>query len=109
MSSDKTADILGTTYKITYKRFSNKDLDGTCSYSAKTIEIRLDNYYQVENFKAIQDRALRHEIIHAFLCESGLSENSNSCEAWAVNEEMVDWFAIQSPKIFETFKELNIV
>lgn len=30
-------------------------------------------------------------------------------DAWAVNEEMVDWLAIQAPKIFSTFKKMNIL
>ena len=37
----------------------------------------------------------RHEIIHAFLLESGLAE----CSDWAQNEEMVDWLARMGPKI----------
>ena len=52
---------------------------------------------------------LRHEIIHAFLFESGLECNSLKTYNWAENEEMVDWFAIQSPKIFILYKELNIL
>jgi hypothetical protein len=28
---------------------------------------------------------------------------------WSQNEEMVDWLAIQSPKIFKAFQELNIL
>lgn len=27
----------------------------------------------------------------------------------AINEEMVDWFAIQSPKIFKAFTELELL
>ena len=55
-------------------------------------------------------RSLRHEIIHAFLFESGLGSNSlNHYSAWAENEEMVDWFAIQLPKIFKVFQELDIL
>ena len=54
-----------------------------------------------------QKRIIRHEIIHAYLYESGLGESSNSADSWAVNEEMVDWFARMSPKIFQTFKELK--
>ena len=55
-------------------------------------------------------KTLRHEIMHAFLNESGLSDSSNRFDsAWAKNEEMVDWFAIQSPKIFKVFVELGIL
>lgn len=43
----------------------------------------------------------RHEIIQAFLCESGLAENST----WAQGEEMVDWFAKQAPKLIKAWKE----
>lgn len=51
-------------------------------------------------------KVLRHELMHAFLNESGLSANSTVPDcAWAKNEEMVDWFAIQSPKIFKVFSE----
>jgi len=51
---------------------------------------------------------LRREIIHAFLNESGLGWNSFPVErAWAKNEEMVDWIAIQFPKIRKVFEELG--
>ena len=40
---------------------------------------------------------------HAFLYESGLAENS----AWAQEEEMVDWFAKQFPKLAVAFREVD--
>ena len=53
---------------------------------------------------------LRHEILHAFLFESGLDAGSIATYGpWANNEEMVDWFAIQSPKIFKVYSELGLV
>ena len=46
---------------------------------------------------------ITHEIIHCYLEESGLGDNSGVYNyGWAVNEEMVDWFAIQWPKIAKT-------
>lgn len=56
-----------------------------------------------------QKEVLRHEVIHAFLYESGIDGCSGSAENWATNEEMVDWFAIQSPKIFKVFQELGVL
>lgn len=53
--------------------------------------------------------SLRHEIIHAYLDESGLGSCSLPAEAWAVNEEMVDYFATMMPKIYKTFEELDLV
>ena len=54
-----------------------------------------------------EKKILRHEIIHAFLFESGLAENSATSESWATNEEMVDFFAIQFPKILSIYEELQ--
>lgn len=56
------------------------------------------------NNKTIKDKIKRHEIVHAFLYESGLDCNTD----WATNEEMVDWFAIQFPKLQKIYKELDI-
>jgi hypothetical protein len=61
------------------------------------------------DLEGYQKQVVRHEIIHAFLLESGLDSNSNSADSWAVNEEMVDWFAIQSPKIFKVFNEYDLM
>lgn len=61
------------------------------------------------DLESYQKQVVRHEIIHAFLFESGLDSNSNSTESWATGEEMVDWFAIQSPKIFKVFNELKLI
>lgn len=61
------------------------------------------------DLEGYQKQVVRHEIIHAFLLESGLDSNSNSADSWAVNEEMVDWFAIQLPKIFKVFNEYDLM
>lgn len=52
----------------------------------------------------MQKENLRHEIIHAFLLESGLGYNIEHKE-YGHEETMIDWLAIQSPKIFKAFKE----
>lgn len=109
--SGKIVHILGTEYKILVLEEDdyrcNKDADGWCDSSTK--EILIFNYSQDVDSKrdlvAYQKKVIRHEIVHAFLYESGLSVNSLSGGAWAKNEEMVDWMAIQMPKIYEVFKE----
>lgn len=61
-----------------------------------------------EAIAKIEKCTLRHELVHAFLNESGLEWNSFVPDkAWAKNEEMVDWFALQSPKIFKAFQAVN--
>lgn len=102
-------DILGTTYKIKRKNLKNSNTDGWCDNTSKTIVIRKDNYNNVGNFEYLMKKQLRHEIIHAYLSESGLQSNFENCTQWGHNETMVDWIAIQFPKIYKTYKELNIL
>lgn len=109
--SGKIVHILGTGYKILIieegdYRYSN-EADGWCDPQGK--EILLYNYKQgaesVKDLVAYQNKVLRHEIIHAFLYESGLWQSSYGSNCWAKNEEMVDWIAIQEPKLNRAFKE----
>ena len=111
-------EILGTNYEIQYRTkwqdIKLKKVDGYCDYSTKTIVCikrteKDKDVMDLADLKAIDRRILRHEIIHAFMYESGLWCNSYEVSCWAENEEMTDWFAIQSPKIFEVYKNLDIL
>lgn len=110
-------DVLGTKYNI--KRVNNGQdeymdkmhFGGYCNEATKEIYIlnlKTVPDWENESDDAIQKQekeTLRHELIHAFLNESGLQWNSFAPDrAWAKNEEMVDWFAIQMPKLIAAFK-----
>lgn len=106
--------VLGEKYSIEIvPEKDDKSLEtsnGYCDFSTRSIIIRdmmnaEDDPNSLRDMKMFVNKVKRHEIIHAFLCESGLQ-----CESyWAVNEEMVDWLAIQFPKILKTFKEANCI
>lgn len=115
-------DILGTKYEIKTRKVSEdalmktKSLAGYCSEEGKYIVIA--DMSEKEYFpdmgkneqKKYKKRVLRHELIHAFLNESGLSDNAcNPSGAWANNEEMIDWIAIQFPKIFKAFRDAGAI
>ena len=101
--------ILGTLYKIKYEELKDADYDGYCDYTSKKIVIRSDNHYNVSDFKRLQNKQLRHEIIHAFLDESGLQSNFEHSITWGHEETMVDWIAIQFPKLLAVYEELDIL
>ena len=103
------ANILGTDYTVEYKTLGKEGIDGYCDYTSKEIVIRSDNENGVNDFKSLQEKQLRHEIIHAFMSESGLQCNWQHIEQFGHDETTVDWFAIQSPKIFKVFQELDIL
>lgn len=108
--------ILGTEYTIIDKTEKEdeklKKHDGYCDSSAKTIVILKyeDNPMNKEDMSYFRKQILRHEIIHAFLSESGLEASGNSFGgSWAQNEEMVDWIALQAPKLFAAFSEVDAI
>lgn len=102
--TETTIEILGTKYRVvlcTDKEHSAlTESDGCCDFTTKTIYVRTGferDSNTVENLAEYQKKVLTHEIVHAFLYESGLA----NCSDWAYNEEIVDWIAIQLTKIFE--------
>lgn len=121
MMKNRTVNILGTKYNIITRKydedttFEKNDWVAYCEERAKNIIICDLSTYPCDEFKnkkthiKSRNEILRHEIIHAYLNESGLSHNAYASQCWAKNEEMVDWLAIQLPKIFKTYKELSII
>ena len=106
---DCKVNIFGTEYKITLKELKDSDVDGFTDYTEKAIVIRSDNYNKVGNFEWLQKKQLRHELIHAFMAESGLQANWEHIQKFGHDETTVDWIAIQSPKMFKIFQELDIL
>ena len=107
--------ILGTEYTV-FERTENEDVrlehcDGYCDTSTKEIVIRLieGDLMSKRNLGQYRNVVIRHEVIHAFLAESGLDGNGHKAGHWEANEEMVDWFAIQFPKIVRVFKDLEVL
>ena len=105
----RVVSVLGTPYTI-YQGNSVDfpdlaDCDGYCDTTIKAIVV-LD-MTEIEgktgakaDLTHYQRKVIRHELLHAVLFESGLSANS-----WGENEEIVDWFAIQFPKLEALFQQ----
>ena len=127
---NKTVQILGSEYTIRLLgrdkdiRFDEEECDGYCASYDKLICLNLSNlvanplkfdwlwvkagqsYVYLSRVKHV----LKHEIVHAFLAESGLFDNSlKQKEPWALNEEMIDWMALQTEKIYMAYSSLGLV
>ena len=108
-----TVDILGSSWviKVETDNPEFEDCDGYIDYSTRTIHIECmqNNKGLQEDLIAVEKKTVRHEIIHAFLFESGHHGNSLVYEhSWEGNEEMIDWWAIQFHKIEKVFKDLKV-
>ena len=112
----KEIDILGSKWKICYRDddITFSEARGYTNWPSHEIVVenpKKDNTdvmsLPLKDQYIDMRRVVRHEIVHAFLMESGLDESSNPADAWATNEEMVDWFARQGPKIYKAWKEAD--
>lgn len=99
--------ILGENYTINLNtpREILTDCDGECArYDKRISMVDIDEIFDGGGTKIGRKKryaeGLRHEIIHAFFEESGLDEYSE-------NEELVQWLAIQFPKLVDTFEQIN--
>lgn len=117
--------ILGTKYTIK-KAHEEPDIQymldqscsGFCRFATKEIlffdhkdEVTftwLKGLNQIERLDYLKS-TIRHEIVHAYLYESGLDSSSDSSSSWARHEEMIDWISLQSHKIYKTYKKLGIL
>ena len=100
--------ILGTKYEILQlgadKDPELRECDGYCDKTIKRIVITTPSAdSNLGDFEVYRRKILRHEIIHAFLFESGLHENFT--HAMGHDETYVDWFAAQYPKIKAVFAQ----
>lgn len=108
----KTVNILGTEYKIIFDvpdEEMPEDADGCIDQSIQTIKIAEfeSDRNTIQDMDSYRKKVLRHEIVHAFLYESGMWNNSGSTNCWGMDETITDWIAIQSPKLFQAFKEAD--
>lgn len=113
MNDEKKVDILGTEYTIKHVEKSEddflKDCDGYCDETSKSIVIAKKwPEFDGGNFEVYKKSITRHEIIHAYLFESGLAYNFGHPNR-GHDETYVDWIARQFPKLLETFKEVGCI
>ena len=102
--------VLGTPYTIEdSNEMDDANLefnDGYCDPSTKKIVIKTfeRSTDSMEDLNAYRKKVIRHELVHAFLYESGL----HAC-SFAINEELVDWIALQFPKMQKVFEQCEVI
>ena len=103
--------ILGAEYTIITgvteeddAHFSSSEADGYIDYQTKEIiikEMPVPRPGLTNDIASYERLVIRHELAHAFLYESGLTD-------YAADEQLVEWLAVQFPKMAKLFEELNI-
>lgn len=98
--------VLGTIYTIEEleertQYMKDRDIHGYCDMSSKKIVV-CGKETDFDNKEVITKLLIRHEIIHAFLLESGIAY----CTGFHT-EEMVEWLSMQFPKLKETLEGVD--
>ena len=108
---EKRINILGSEWSIKEHSESEneklKDCDGYMDWTIREIVIEREMYGNLLDMEKHIRKVLRHEIVHAFLAESGLYECAGEAESWAMSEAMVDWIARQGQKIYKAWQEAD--
>lgn len=81
-----------------------EDNDGYVDFQTKEIIIQEMPEYTpglTKDIKSYEKSVIRHELVHAFLYESGLAD-------YATDERIVDWLALQFPKMKELFDAIEV-
>lgn len=108
--------VLGVEYKIIFRTEKDdeklNEADGYCEFLSKEIIIDKALFDGGDGSPMTLNRldllglsVIRHELIHAFIYESGL----NTENKWAKDEELVDWIALQFPKLNKCFNEIGVL
>ena len=118
MKIANSVNVLGTTYTIEVLAYSDdpafmkSNIDGYCEQGTHRIVIGdLHTWPGWEDesdefIKAAMKHTLRHEVNHCAMHESGLQESCGHYDGpWSRNEAMIDWWAIQGPKVYKMWEE----
>lgn len=103
--------VLGTEYKVIFQSKKENEklskVDGYCDFYVKKIYVSIfeKDFWSVEDLERYKNKVVRHEILHAFMYESGLDVESN----FARDEVLIDWLAIQIPKITKLFEKKGVM
>ena len=102
--------ILGTDYEIRkvgvkeYPKLSTMNANGLAELYSKELiinaEMNSKSGEEFANFKGFENKVIRHEIIHAFFHESGLVD-------YTADEDLVNWIALEFPKILKAFQKAD--
>ena len=100
-------EVLGSAWKVLLRKEEEeprlKEIGGFTDWTTR--EIVLEDNRTDSNVKAVEEsivHVLRHELVHAFLFESGLGYDWVH-DGTGHDETTVDWIAWQMPKIWETY------
>ena len=112
LTEPRTINVLGTEIKVLFREEKQdpklEELGGYFDATENLIVVKIPekDSMSVGNLENHQKKVLRHEIIHAFMFESGLGANWEH-KPIGHEETTIDWIAAQFPKLLEVFEKVG--
>lgn len=112
---DKVINVLGTQYGIYLDVPDSEDklllsCEGYCDKTTKRIVVRRGDDCNLGDAAEYHKYVVRHELIHAFLFESGIGGDTIwDIEGQEHPEHMVEWVGMQFPKLIKAFQEAGVL
>ena len=107
-------DILGSEYKLFLNVPEEEDVklkecSGYCDKTSKRIVVSArPDECDLDDWDVYAKACVRHELVHAFFFESGLNGNSYWYRVTDEHpEQLVEWIAVQFPKMLKVFEEVG--
>lgn len=105
--------ILGSVWRFDYIAAEEDKtpilgVSGYCDPTVKRIVVyKAPKDATVRDVGVTERATARHEVLHAYLYESGLGEEMRGVNGH--DEQIIDWFANQAMKIYGTYRELGVL
>lgn len=112
MKLDRVVKILGQTWRVKICSMETeprlKTLSGFTDRTSHFIGIidPDEKECNLDNPVALVKEIMRHEVIHAYMFESGLGDSWEHSQ-YGQDETIVDWIALQFDKMWVTIKDLE--
>lgn len=113
---DLTVNVLGQSYAVYLDVPDTEDAtlqtcSGYCDKTTKRICIaKHGEDCNLGDASEYRKYVVRHELIHAFLFESGIGGDTTwDIEGQEHPEHMVEWVAMQFPKMMKAFREAGVL
>ena len=112
LTESRTINVLGTDIRVLFRKEADdpklKNMVGYFEGSKALIVVKIlePDENSLGDLDKYQMEALRHEIIHAFMFESGLGANWEH-KPIGHEETTIDWIAAQFPKLLEVFEKVG--
>lgn len=110
LNIDTTVSILGAVWTVRSATETEEPrlegVNGFTDWTTRTICLEKNTQGNIGSIKTYMNQVIRHEVVHAFMYESGLGDSFEHKD-YGQEETIVDWFAFQMGNILNVVMDIQ--